>query len=350
MKRILSVILALMITILFSSCTPKQITEPSSSVGMTVWFLNVGQGDCTLLESGGEYMLVDAGERDYSEQIVNFLRERGVERLSYVVATHPHSDHIGGMKTIINTFGTDTFITRETDSDTFTWTKLLKAVRDKGCCYLDAKVGSSYALGDARFTILAPLKDGYEGYNNYSVVLMVQCGEARFLLTGDAERESEIEMLEAGEELNADVLKCGHHGSSDASGAAFLQAVNPACAVISCGQDNEYGHPHRETIERLSLLGAEVLRTDTMSTISASTDGRTITFHTEGGSYEASFTAGKKKTTPAALDLIGNLKSRYFHDPTCKGAKDIKEKNRTTFSSRSEALEQGYEPCPNCKP
>ena len=348
MKKVLCAITALML--LCCACTPKRIPEPDPSRSLTIWFIDVGQGDCTLLESAGEFMLVDSGEREYCDDVINFLRERGVKKLTSTVSTHPHTDHTGGMKKIINTFGTDSFITRETDSDASAWIKLLETVRDQQINFIDAKPGSTYTLGEAEFSILAPLGDGYEDCNDFSVAMTVSCGKARFLLTGDAEQQSEYEMLEAGEDLQADVYQCGHHGASDSSNALFLQAVNPAYAVISCGKDNEYGHPHQETLDRLALLGAEPLRTDLLGTVSAVTDGTTITLSGEGGSYSITVTAGEKKTDPAALNLVGDTESLTFHDPVCSAVGEIKEQNRITFTSRKEAVDRGFEPCSRCKP
>lgn len=352
MKKLFCLLLILMLCIGCCSCTQENTAATDAPIDskLKVHFIDVSQGDCILLESAGEFVLVDTGERDYSADVIQYLRYHGVEKLDYAIATHPHSDHIGGMRDVINEFTTERFITRETDTDTYTWTKLLKAVKNKGIEYIDAKVGDSYTFGEATFTIMAPVSDGYEGYNDYSVVTKVVCGEISFLLTGDAEHISENEMLDAGEDLTADVLKCGHHGSSDATSSRFLQAVDPMFAVASCGENNEYGHPHKETIERLSMIDCPLFRTDTMGTIVAETDGEHLQISTERSDDKGSFTAGGQRHDTSALNPIGNKNSMYFHDPLCEGVSTMNPKNKVALSSREEALEQGYKPCPSCNP
>ncbi len=354
MKKIICVILAVLTAVLSCSCSrfnaPIGLYLPPPDGGMTVRFLNVSQGDCTLIESGDEFMLVDSGEYDYIESVINTMKLCGVEKLTYIVATHPHSDHVGGMRKVVNTFDTGSFITTELDSDAYYWTELLELLDDKEISRIDAEAGKTYKLGDAEFTILAPLGSGYKEENNYSVTIMIRCGNAKFLLTGDAERESEYEMLSAREALEADVYKCGHHGASHSSTAAFLREVNPVYAVVSCAKHNSYGHPSQETLDRLSLLGTKVYRTDILGNIIAVTDGKTITISGEAKADSSTYTVGEKNTVPSALDLVGNVKSKRFHDPICSSAKEINEKNRISFTSRQEALDQGYTPCLQCQP
>ena len=348
MKKFLCLFLLILIAAGCCSCTPKDAAQPGVSGSMTVYFIDVGQGDCTLIESAGRFMLIDSGETEYADTVLDFLHSRGVEKLTYVIATHPHSDHVGGLRKIINAIDTENFITCETDSDTYVWTKLLKAVNDRQINYIDAKVGAAYSLGEADFTILAPVGSGYEGYNNYSVVVRIRCGDVSLLMPGDAEKESEYEMLDLGEDVSADILKCGHHGSSDATSSRYLQAVDPAYAIISCSADNEYGHPHRETLERLELLGTRCLRTDELGTITCAVDGSTVRFAAQN--LSETYTVGQDSRDPSVLSFVGNRNSHIFHDPICQGAKDMNPKNKTTFSSRQEALDAGYTPCPNCRP
>ena len=350
MKKILCVILAVITVVLYGACTPKGIDVSTPPSGMTVRFINVEQGDCTLIESGGKYMLVDSGESTYSATVKDIMRMSGVDKLTYVLVTHPHSDHFGGMRSIIKAYDTENFIAAKTECDDVEWTKLLKFVHDKDINYIDAAAGETYELGDAAFTILAPLGSGYKDDNNFSIAIMVKCGDAKFLLTGDAKRESEYEMLSAYENLDADVYKCGHHGASHSSTAAFLREVNPVYAVVSCAKHNSYGHPSQETLDRLSLLGTKVYRTDILGSIIAVTDGKTITISGEAKADSSTYTVGEKNTVPSALDLVGNVKSKRFHDPICSSAKEINEKNRISFTSRQEALDQGYTPCSQCQP
>lgn len=283
MKRWLCLILAVAALVFATGCEFFGAKRYDDDSKLRVHFIDVGQGDATLLESNGDFVLIDAGELDYAEKVVSYIKKQGADRLKYAVVTHPHYDHFGGMRTVINKVDTENFITVETDCDTFSWIKLLKAVDTLGINYLDACVGDTYRFGEATLTILAPNSSGYEDYNNYSVVTRVDCGEISFMLTGDAEKESEEEMIAAKAQLKADVLKCGHHGSINACTPEFLSAVEPSYAIISCGENNDYGHPHQETLQKLEETGCEILRTDTMGTIVASTDGKELTFSTDKG-------------------------------------------------------------------
>ena len=353
MKKLLCLLLALIMLLTLVSCdslAPRIIEQLLLGTRLKVHFINVGQGDCTLLESRDEFVLIDAGETEQAETVLNYLKKHCADSLKYVIATHPHSDHVGGMAKVIERVPTENFITVETDQNTGVWKKVLKAVDKNDVNYIDARVGDTYRFGDASFTILAPLSDNYDGYNNYSVVTRVDCGDIRFLLTGDAEAESEKEMLNAKEDLRADVLKCGHHGSSTSSTAAFLKAVDPAFAIISCGKYNDYGHPHEETLEKLKMLDCFYLRTDTRGTIVAETDGKYLRFTIERGKIEIpTYTARDHDTSDTPL-YIGNRRSLYFHYFSCSGVGRMSENNKVGFNTREEAVKEGYKPCPHCKP
>ena len=368
MKRLICVVLTLIILLTTGSCklySPKQYAQGEADAKLIVHFIDVGQGDSILLESDDEFVLIDAGERDSGDTVSDYIAERGADELKYVVATHPHTDHAGGLRTVLNDIDAENFITTETDCATNTWTKLLGTVESQKINYIDAQVGDTYDFGDASFTVMAPLSDNYEGYNNYSVVTKVACGDVSFLLTGDAEKESEYEMVASGEDLSADVLKCGHHGSSTSTTAKFLKAVDPSYAVISCGQDNEYGHPHKETLQKLNTLGCTILRTDEMGTIVAYTDGVGLSFSAANNNLpseankalnETSAPQTSTEQTTSSQDpeqqahYIGNKNSHVFHAPDCGSLKKMSEKNKVAFDSRDEAIEAGYKPCSSCDP
>ena len=348
MKKLISLILAVLLAVSFACCdiaAPNQTNSDLPDAKLLVHFIDVGQGDSILLESGGEFVLIDAGEKEYGDTVVRYIKSRGAKCLKYIIATHPHSDHIGGLTKVINSVEADSFITSETDQNTRTWLNVLDAVDKKDLEYIDAEPGATYSFGEAEFTILAPLSSGYSGYNDYSVVTRVDCGDISFMLTGDAEKQSEKEMLSSGEDLKADVLKCGHHGSSTSSTAAFLKAVDPSYAIISCGENNDYGHPHKETVKKLGLLGCPYFRTDELGTIVASTDGMTLSF----------MNSSCEPITPSEgsqikLTYIGNKSSMVFHLSDCSGVKTMSEKNKVTLSSREEAIKLGYTPCSMCDP
>ncbi len=357
MKKLLSSLLILLMILSLCACQPvfdTSVPTPkdyalTKDQKLLVHFIDVGQGDCTLLESEGEFVLIDAGEKTAADTVCKYLRCRNLKTLKYVIATHPHSDHVGGLTQVLKTFKTENFITCETDQSTNTWLDVLRTVDKKNINYIDAEPGDTYSFGEGSFEILAPLGSGYSGYNNYSVVIKAVCGDISFMLTGDAETESENEMLRSKADLSADVLKCGHHGSSTSTSDAFLRAVSPHFAVISCGEDNEYGHPHKETLSKLKKYSIEYYRTDKMGTIIAATDGEGLSFY-EASGQKIESTLSSESTEEAPSEYIGNKNSRVFHRPDCGGVKTMSEKNKVIFTTREEALDKGYSPCKQCNP
>lgn len=264
----------------------------SASGTLEVYFFDVGQGDSELIRlPGGENILIDAGTSSTEDELVGELRSLGAETLDLVVATHPHADHIGGMAAVIDAFDVrQVVMPRISESDTpttKTYENLLQSIADKGLTIMPAEPGDELlSSGGAVLTVLAPNGEDYGDLNNYSVVLRLTYGEDSFLFTGDAEEASEEEMLSLDWPLTATVLKCGHHGSETSTSPAFLDAVSPQYAVISCGVDNDYGHPDAVTLEKLEAAGAEVFRTDLQGTILASTDGSGVTMTALGKAEE----------------------------------------------------------------
>lgn len=242
---------------------------PAADGAMTVHFIDVGQGDSLLAESDGHFLLVDAGENDQGDTVIAYLREAGVTSLDYVIGTHPHSDHIGGLDDVIRAFDVKAVILPPVAHTTKTFEDVLDAVQEKNLTLTQPKPGDSYALGDAAFTILAPQADYGDDLNNWSVGIRLACAEGALVACGDAEAQAEEDIAASGLPLSADVLKVGHHGSSTSTSNAFLQAVAPAWAVISCGEGNSYGHPHEETLKKLEDAGVSVLRTDLLGDITA---------------------------------------------------------------------------------
>jgi competence protein ComEC len=244
--------------------------------GLTVHFIDVGQADSILITMKDAAMLIDAGNNEDSQLVVDYIKDRGITALDYVVATHPHEDHIGGMDAVINAFEVKSIIMPRVESTTKTFEDVLEAISNKGLKVTPPVPGTKYLLGEAEFTILAPNSEAYEDTNDYSVVIKLQYGATSFLFTGDAGFESEEEMLEKGYDLRTDLLKVAHHGSKYSTSMKFLEAVQPKIAVISVGEDNDYGHPAPETIQRLRQAGAEIYRTDESGTIIATSDGKAI--------------------------------------------------------------------------
>lgn len=252
---------------------------------LAVHFIDVGQGDCTLLACDGKIMLIDCGEYQYSSDVISYLTERGVSRIDYLVGTHPHSDHMGGMAYIVDKFDIgEVIIPHVSDDDiptTVFYERFLDACWEKDCKVTEAQLGRVIELGDARAEIIAPASLDYEDVNDYSVSFFVTHGEKSFVLTGDAEGVSENEMFYGGRLQKADVCKAGHHGSGSSSTTAFLNIVRPDISVISCGEGNSYGHPSKSAIDRISRYTSRIYRTDLCGTIIIESDGKDLRVMTE---------------------------------------------------------------------
>ena len=272
----------------FSSMeTPAQAAPQGTVDGAAqVYFLDVGQGDSELIQlPDGKTVLIDAGTRATAEELSAQLGAMGVEKIDYLIATHPHEDHIGGMAQIVTDFEIGKiYAPKVADSQTPTtkvYENFLTAVSEKGLKITAAKGGDViFDENGAKLEVFAPNSDRYSDLNSYSIVAKFTYGETSFLFTGDAEADSEQEMVDMGYALKSDVLKCGHHGSETSTSAAFLSAVAPEAAVISCGAGNDYGHPHEKTLTALEDAGVTIYRTDEQGTILAESDGQEVTFQT----------------------------------------------------------------------
>lgn len=240
-------------------------TQPPAGA-LAVSFIDVGQGGSTLVQSGGENYLIDAGEPEAGPEVVDFLRSRGVGELDGLVATHPDADHIGGLPDVLDAFPvSNVYLSGEDDKGTTTFNTFLRAVQDEGAQVFEARAGMQMDWGGTDVTVLSPPPDTEGGLfgesNEDSVSLLLTLGEARVLLTGDVENRGE-EYMSTGRFAGAvTVLKVGHHGSNTSTTPLFLSRFRPEIAVISVGE-NSYGHPTPQTIRRLKTVGAETFRTD----------------------------------------------------------------------------------------
>jgi competence protein ComEC len=267
-----------------AQATPGQQSQQveSTSSKLKVHFIDVGQGDSILVQfHNNQTMLIDAGTSSASSTVVSYLKQQGVNTIDYLVATHPHEDHIGGMIAVVNEFDINKVYMPKAVHTTQTYEDLLLAIQSKGLTITPARAGLNIIeQGSLKVNFIAPCGTNYDNVNNYSAVVKIQYGSTSFLLTGDAEDLSEGEMLASGANLQADVLKVGHHGSSSSTTPSFLKAVSPKYAVISCGAGNQYGHPHQVTLDKLTNAGAEIYRTDIHGTIIFVSDGKTLTIET----------------------------------------------------------------------
>lgn len=228
-------------------------------------FIDVGQADCILIMTPEGNMLVDSGTNSSEAKLKSYLYDLDIESFEYLVLTHPHDDHIGGADMIVKEFDVENVIMTDADEDIDMYISLLSLIEDRDINLIEAVSGESFYVGDCKSTIIAPNKD-YEEYdevNSTSVVLKCEFGECSVILTGDAETDSEAEMIaEYGDFLDCDILKLGHHGSKTSSSYRFLEITSPEYAIACCGKDNTYGHPAAEVVYRLNLFGIQLLRTD----------------------------------------------------------------------------------------
>ncbi len=259
----------------------KSITKSADALDETsVTFLNVGQGDCEIIQlADGRVILIDCGESEQWKTVATYLDKENIETIDYCIATHPHSDHMGGMSYIIERYNIGEFYMPNAVGTTKVYDAMLDALEDKDAAVLEASAGTVMIDEDSvKAEFLAPVSEEYDDLNNYSAVLKLTYGDTSFIFSGDAEEKSEKEMIKKySGSLKSDVLKVGHHGSSTSSCDEYLDAVDPEYAVISCGKDNSYGHPHDETLEALSRRGIKTYRTDEDGTVVMNTDGVKIT-------------------------------------------------------------------------
>lgn len=257
---------------------------------LQVHFIDVGQGDSILVQYENNYMLIDGGPNASADKVLSYLKKAEVEKIDYLIATHPHEDHIGGIDVVIDNFDIGKMYMPKATANTKTFKDVVASMKNKNLKATAPTPGETFKLGDAEVLILAPNSSTYENTNNYSIALKVTYGDNSFLFTGDAETLSEKEIIKKGFDIKADVIKLGHHGSKTSSSAAFLKEVNPEYGVITLGKGNDYGHPHKEVMDRVEKMGIKIYRVDEAGDIIATSDGKNIKFNVPEGSYKT----GKK--------------------------------------------------------
>ena len=262
----------------FQDKTIGAVTETDTYID----FISCGQGDSALIVSGDGVMLVDATTADESQSVVDHLKDRGIKEIDLLVLTHPHEDHIGGAASVLDEFEVGQILmkkpTEGTEPTTKVYLQLLKKIKTLGIPVKNAVPGDGFSCGKWDFTVLGPI-DEYEELNDQSVVLRGVYDDISVLFKGDQESGAEKELVEEyGNKLHSTIYAVGHHGSSGASCNALLDVVMPQYAVISCGADNSYGHPHQETLDRLEERNARIYRTDLNGTVTLYTDGKNVEY------------------------------------------------------------------------
>lgn len=325
------------------------------SSGLAVRFIDVGQGDASLIGCDGHYMLIDGGDRSQSGKLYSILKDEGIGYLDYVVATHADADHVGGLSGALEYADFGTAYSSVTEDESASFNAFRERVERAGRSIVIPEAGECFSLGTAVCTVISPTAAGASS-DNTSVVIRICYGDTSFLFTGDTETADERAMLASGSDMTATVLKIAHHGSRDSTGDAFLQAVKPSFSVISVGAENTYGHPAEEVLSRLKKTGIKLYRTDLQGNILAFSDGKTVTFSTERNENADVFSLTGKQEAQAVEILpdsgyVLNTNSGKFHRPSCDAVRKMSEKNkRYVTETKDELIRAGYSPCGSCKP
>lgn len=329
--------------------------EPSS---IEVHFIDVGQADAALVLCDGESLLIDGGNTNDSRLIYSYLRDNGIGHLNYIVCTHAHEDHVGGLAGALNYATVGTVYCSVTEEDTRAFKDFLKYLENQGVHITIPSAGDTFSLGSAQVTVIGPIRYNTE-HNNISLVLRITFGEVSFLFTGDAEREEEQDILSSGFPLHSTILKVGHHGSANSTTYPFLRKVMPQYAVISVGENNIYGFPSEDTLSRLREANVTLYRTDMQGSIICTSDGISVLFSVQRNADANMFELVSNKsiestltnTFPPGTTYILNTNTRRFHNPSCQSVGSMSEKNKSYFQGTyDEAISLGYFPCGNCNP
>ena len=245
---------------------------------LQIYFLDVGQGDSSILICDDEVMMIDGGDPSQSQFIYSFLRNTlALDHIDVMIATHPHADHVGGLSAALNACSVDVLYTPVIDCDSDTWQSVLKYAEEQGTPIIIPEPNDEFKLGKSDVKILGPLWH-HNDLNNMSLIIKVTYGCTSILFMGDAEYEAEQDLLDESIDVSATILRVGHHGSNTSTNTQFLSRVSPTYGIISVGGGNSYGHPSQETLLHLREAGVIVMRTDLLSTIECICDDDGVFF------------------------------------------------------------------------
>ncbi len=296
---------------LLSGLSFHKPTHAAATKKMSVHYINVGQGDSTLIRAPyGENILIDGGNINGSN-LVSYLKKQGIKTIDVMISTHPDADHIGGLDDVLKAFDVKSVYAPKVNHTTQAYVDFLKAVKAEKLTIKTAQKGVNVPVKGVTATFIAPVKTYDKDLNDWSAVLRVVYNKKSFLFTGDAELKSETDMIQSKQTLKSDVLKVGHHGAKTSTSQAFLNTVKPSVAVISVGKGNRYGHPTAETINRLKASKVAIYRTDLQGHIIISTDGTKLSYNTvaavPGGAVPAPKPAPKPTPAPSTYKLVATL-------------------------------------------
>ncbi len=327
---------------------------PAGNTGFAVHYIDVGEADTALVLCDGEAMLIDGGNKEDAGKIYMYLRDHGVDELAYIVATHPHEDHMGGLPGAMNAARVS-HVLSPVKSDSTVFFETFQTYLDKQDVSITVpEPGDTFTLGSASVEILGPIDRSTPYTNDLSIVLRVQYGDTSFLFTGDCEGDEEASILASGRTVKSTVLKVGHHGSTFSTTAEFLQAVDPDYAVIPAGAGNDNGHPAPSLLRRLGDAGVKVYRTDLQGTVVCVSDGKKVSFSVERGLHADTLEPPGDSPVPAAPEegetaFILNTSTKKFHQMFCLSAAEMDEDKKEIYTgTREELIAKGYEPCNWC--
>ncbi len=352
--------------------TESQIASPPGSQStFEIHFLDVGQADAALVLCDDEAMLIDGGNAEDSSLIYSYLKSHDISHLEYIICTHPHEDHVGGLSGALNYATVGTVYCSMDSYDSKTFDSFKRYLEEQNKEIEIPTVGDTFSLGSSTVSILGPMGN-YSDINNMSIVLRIQYGNTSFLFTGDAEIDSEQDILNTGTNLKSTLLKIGHHGSDTSTSYRWLREISPEYAVISVGKNNSYGHPTEQTLSRLQDAEVTLFRTDLQGHIICTSNGETLTFTTERNTHADTFNTTPSianPTTPTAhqtevtttatappsstpkTSYVLNTNTKKFHYPSCSSVKQMADKNRKDVTAtREEVILMGYDPCGRCNP
>lgn len=267
---------------------PQMPGEVITEGRLAIYALDVGQGDSFLIITPErKSVLIDAGTSQSGDEIVSALAQRGVQGLDLAIATHPHADHIGAMKRVLDRFSVKNFLDSGQSHTSATYERMLKALKDEDIRFIIARRGQTFDLdSDIKLEVLSPsepliddVRSGGSVLNANSVIVRLSYGDFAMIFAGDAESETESQLIRQGTNLRAQILKIGHHGSRYATSSHFLEAIAPQVAIISCGAENKYGHPSQQVLDRLREKNVQIYRTDIQGVITITSDGKDFYIH-----------------------------------------------------------------------